>query len=257
MSGVKFIGSILVSIVWTTGCQSWAGSCPELLGNSNKTFDAKFLREGISHIDQTLQSMIVNSDLRPIEELGHGFTGTVYKVKYNNEFYALKFMGKPSKTNFESVVIQKVLGDLGFAPKVIGVLLPEQIEEWSKSYGAQFGRKGIPRLGILMDLTETRFLSPSKKPPGSQEKIKITHQEYVQALQRIRSIAEAIHFLGIRTIDPDATITPGKGYQLVDLNEFRLWKESEDGPMVSVDAIYESFKRADLDDSPFVEIVPE
>ncbi len=259
MIDIKFIGLLLMSIVLTVSCHSSAATCPNLFADSDWPIRAELLHRQISGIGQTLSDMVIGSDLPPVEYLGHGMTGSVFKVQYKGSFYALKLIGFPSKTHLESVPIQKLMGDLGYAPRVVGVLLPRQIGKWIRKYGAQFEmEKARPGLGILMELTETQFLSPMKKPHGSK-KIKITHQEYEKLLLRIHAIAEALYFFKIAAWDSDAVIVQGNGLLLVDLNEYKLWKESDHPSLRGTNAeqIYENLKRYLFDENHLVEIVTE
>ncbi len=201
---------------------SWAMSCRAALGLSSKSYTelVEGFHKDMLNVDAALEKLELDSiDMPPEKVLGSGFSGWVLKVKLGGRHYALKLFRPilhPNPEDFrarrEAVIIQRILGDLHMAPKVIGILDAVQ----TKKYISNF--KGVLEkmwdfefrdydFALLMELTNSVSL---KNAGSTAKKIYLPKSQKQQLYKEADRFAERLVELGIKGTDMDVTVTEGR-----------------------------------------------
>ena len=166
---------------------------------------------------QSLKSLpLAGSEITVLRPLGHGLTAAVYEVRWRNKNYALKVFDYAHSSSKlarrmieETIVIHKHLGELGLAPKVMGVSYDLKILSHLKS-------KSLGNFGYLMELTSNDNL----KSVRYTERIQVSLETRKNLLAQAAEFEKILKFLGIDPLDMDAVVTKEGHLQLIDLSMY-------------------------------------
>jgi hypothetical protein len=226
---MPIFGLILVLSLLLEPSASWAMSCRAALGRSSNSYTELVgsFHKDMLNIDQAIEKLKLNTlDMPPEKVLGKGFSGWVLKVKIEGKYYALKLFRPilhPNPEDFrakrEGVIIQRILGDLNIAPKVVGILDDIQTKKYvstfrrslEKMYNFEFHDYNF---GLLMELTNTISLKNSATTAG---KIYLPKEQKQQLYKEGDRIAERLVDLGIKGYDMDITVTSEGRLMLFDI----------------------------------------
>lgn len=193
------------------------------------------LQSDLADIPTAIQSMTLDpSVLIPVKSLGSGWTAEVLEVQMGGRSVALKlFYLLNHKESTEAVLIQKALGELGFAPKVLGVItdmtaLSRWIQENAstlKTFPTYFERPNVGQLrrewkdvqfAFVMEITKSESFKEIHLY-GRYPKYVLSHVQYENVLAQIESLKKVFSDLDILPEDPDGVLVDGDRLQLLDI----------------------------------------
>lgn len=195
------------------------------------------LSDKIRQIDIYLSEKVFNlRGFKPVEVLGLGFSGHVLRIVKGDRNYAIKTFNhewptQPTSTqdhlDFRSevrsaVAMQDVLGQLGLAPKVIGVVPAKKIQAWLKTNESAITHFGLreddtlksnARFGLVMEVVDGVPLKHK-----SDVTIRLTKSQCRQLRRRAIDITRQLKALRLGTHDPDAVVTAEGDIVLIDIS---------------------------------------
>lgn len=218
-------GHLLLIIVTVLGLsESSFGQhlCSSLFGTEDgrlKTISAQLSEELLNPL--MLDSLKIDSDeVTGLDYISFGTSGHVYKVSFRGKEYALKIFtgnGLNPRVQTDAIAIQKALGNLNLAPKVIGTFDKDEINKWYSRYRA-LGLKKVTLLengyfGLLMELiNEKRTFKEGK------EKTKVSKVTKENLIRQAHHISNLIDLLKIKPFDYDGVITDDGNLKLIDIS---------------------------------------
>lgn len=205
-----------------------AMSCGAILGPSSKNYTklTEDFHKDMTQLDAVLENLKVKSlEMIPEKVLGFGHSGGVIKVNFEGKSYALKlvisqpiFRPKDLRINREAVIIQRIMGDMDMAPKIIGILDKAQTEKYvSANMNVLTRLRGFEtfpyEFGILMELVNSHT---TKNPP----RMFMTKEQKKSLASQAEAYGQRLAKLGIVPDDMDFTVAPDGRLLLIDIGYY-------------------------------------
>jgi hypothetical protein len=210
--------------------------CRAVYAPSSKisTIEIQQFHQEMNSIDENLKALKLNSiDLVPEKALGYGHYSGVVQVHYQGHSYALKLVRQimpydgyikdvDKSIRREGVIIQRMLGKLGWAPELIGILDSSQIGQYTKKYESELAGKLLEitpdeiDIGILMELSNPATF----KTKSEFGKMALTPAQKEKLKAQAHGLFEIFNQLGILPNDIDGTIVGNDRLMLIDIGSY-------------------------------------
>jgi hypothetical protein len=196
----------------TLVCSIKLADSPALWVKLRRNLDAR-LSNGDKYVSRILAKNTVIE--RVITEIGNGHTGHVYSVQTSTGRMALKLYPKNIMHEQMSrpILIQQILGALGVAPKLEGVLSGPEVKALVHRFPLL--REHSFGFGLLMEEIKYSWASKSTELPNG-----LGLWELGRMSQRLDQISETLNKLGILSQDEQVLITT---YGKIYLSDFDLY----------------------------------
>lgn len=172
--------------------------------------------------------------------LGAGTTATVLLVQSGRKTYVLKLTRTPEESipySYKTIIMNKILGDMGLAPKVIGILNTSETKRWVQSNRSALkeilpepkeGFETEPYLrattGLILEVVKSalpRYDSKDaeiglKEYALRGEPLVVEKEFHDSLVNQARAIDRVLSELGISPNDGDAIVTKSGKLMLMD-----------------------------------------
>lgn len=211
---------------------------------------ASMLRERAENHQAILKALetIDLSALKIQGYIGYGYSGSVVEVKYQERTAALKLYSSEKPRPYfvdvweneitNAIVLQQLLGELGVAPKVLGVISIEPLQKFIQSHSSEFdtvlapmradttfNNKGPVRYAMLMEYVGGTTSKDVYKPLSERpQRLNITKQQKDDILRQAKNIDQILYKHRIRGDDFDVVLTKDFRLLLIDLGFFEVGK---------------------------------